>query len=149
MIRLGINPIGWTNDDVRWLGDEIPLEVCLAQARQAGYVGVELGRKFPRHASKLKKLLDRHDLALVSGWYSARLLDRDATEEIAAMQDHVNLLKALGCTVMVFAETAGDTVPLVSKPLSQRPRIASSRQWEELGRRMTEVGDYLLYHGLR
>src|SRR5258705_479691 len=35
MIRLGINPIGWTNDDVRWLGDDIPLEVCLAEARQA------------------------------------------------------------------------------------------------------------------
>ena len=71
MIRLGINPIGWTNDDVRWLGDDIPLEVCLAEARQAGYVGIELGRKFPRQAKKLKKVLDRHDLALVSGWYSA------------------------------------------------------------------------------
>ena len=89
MIRLGINPIGWTNDDVRWLGDDIPLEVCLAQARQAGYVGIELGRKFPRQAKKLKKVLDRHDLALVSGWYSARLLERSAKDEIAAMQDHL------------------------------------------------------------
>ncbi len=149
MIRLGINPIGWTNDDVRWLGDEIPLEVCLDQARQAGYVGIELGRKFPRQAKKLKKVLERHDLALVSGWYSARLLERSAQDEIAAMQDHMNLLKALGCTVMVFAETAGDTVPFVSKPLSERPQITSSAQWKELGRRMTEVGDYLLDQGLR
>jgi inosose dehydratase len=149
MIRLGINPIGWTNDDVRWLGDEIPLEVCLAEAKAAGYVGIELGRKFPRQAKALKKILHRHDLALVSGWYSARLLERSAKDEIAAMQDHLKLLKDLGCSVMVFAETAGDTVPFVSKPLSQRPQITAPGQWKELGRRMTETGDYLQDHGLR
>jgi sugar phosphate isomerase/epimerase len=56
MIRLGINPIGWTNDDVRWLGDDIPLEVCLAQARQAGYVGIELGRA-PRTRSRRCRII--------------------------------------------------------------------------------------------
>lgn len=149
MIRLGINPIAWTNDDVRWLGADIPLEVCLAEARAAGYVGIELGRKFPRRAPALKKVLARHDLALVSGWYSARLLERSADDEIAAMQDHMNLLKALGCEVMVFAETTGDTVPLVAKPLSERPTVASAAQWKELGRRMTAVGDHLRANGLR
>ena len=55
--------------------------------------------------------------------------DRAATpDEIAAMQDHMTLLKALGCTVMVFAETTGDTVPFVSKPLSERPQIADLRR---------------------
>lgn len=149
MIRLGINPIAWTNDDVRWLGDEIPLEVCLAEARAAGYVGIELGRKFPRRAAALKKVLARHDLALVSGWYSARLLERSVDDEIAAMRDHMELLKALGCDVMVFAETTGDTVPLVAKPLSERPTLTSAAQWKELGRRMTAVGDHLRANGMR
>jgi myo-inosose-2 dehydratase len=76
-------------------------------------------------------------------------LERTAKDEIAAMQPHLKLLKALGCRVMVFAETAGDTVPFVSKPLSARPRIAAPAQWKELGRRMTEVGDYLQDNGLR
>ena len=134
---------------MRWLGADIPLEVCLAEARAAGYVGIELGRKFPRRAPALKKVLARHDLALVSGWYSARLLERSADDEIAAMQDHMNLLKALGCEVMVFAETTGDTVPLVAKPLSERPTVASAAQWKELGRRMTAVGDHLRANGLR
>jgi inosose dehydratase len=149
MIRLGINPIGWTNDDVRWLGDDIPLEVCLAEARAAGYLGIELGRKFPRRAKALKKILDRHDLVLVSGWYSARLLERSAKDEISAMKAHLDLLKALGCNVMVFAETTGDTVPFASKPLSERPRVASAAQWKELAHRMTEVGDYLQEQGVR
>ena len=81
-VRFGINPIGWTNDCMRWLGDLIPLDVCLAEARAAGFEGVELGRKFPRRASELGPLLDRHGLKLVSGWYSARLLERDAKAEI-------------------------------------------------------------------
>ena len=66
-VRFGINPIGWTDDCMRWLGDLIPLDVCLAEARSAGFEGVELGRKFPRRANELGPLLDRHGLKLVSG----------------------------------------------------------------------------------
>src|SRR4029077_3009955 len=76
-VKLGINPIGWTNDCLHWLGDFIPLEQCLAEARQAGFSGVELGRKFPRQAGKLGPILKKHGLSLVSGWYSAELLRRD------------------------------------------------------------------------
>ena len=38
-VRIGVNPIGWTNDDLETLGDDAPLEACLAEARQAGYAG--------------------------------------------------------------------------------------------------------------
>jgi hypothetical protein len=34
-ISFGINPIGWTNDCMHWLGDDIPVETCLAEARAA------------------------------------------------------------------------------------------------------------------
>ena len=47
-IRLGINPIGWTNDCMGWLGDFISLDTCLKEAKKAGFAGVELGRKFLR-----------------------------------------------------------------------------------------------------
>ena len=53
-VKLGINPIGWTNDCLHWLGDFIPLDQCLAEARQAGFSGVELGRKFPRHGRQAR-----------------------------------------------------------------------------------------------
>jgi inosose dehydratase len=36
-VRLGINPITWTNDDMPELGGDTPLDVCLAEARLAGY----------------------------------------------------------------------------------------------------------------
>ena len=47
-IRIGANPIGWSNDDMRELGGDTPLEVCLAEAKEAGFEGMELGHKFPR-----------------------------------------------------------------------------------------------------
>jgi inosose dehydratase len=47
-IRIGANPIGWSNDDLPELGGHIPLEQCLAEAKAAGFEGMELGNKFPR-----------------------------------------------------------------------------------------------------
>jgi inosose dehydratase len=68
-IKIGANPIGWSNDDLRTLGGETPLETCLTEAKQAGFVGMELGHKFPREPVALKRVLDQHGLELVSGWY--------------------------------------------------------------------------------
>ena len=50
-LRIGVNPIGWSNDDMRELGGHISLETCLGEARGAGFIGVELGHKFPRDAA--------------------------------------------------------------------------------------------------
>lgn len=148
-VRLGINPIGWTNDCMRWLGDSIPLDVCLAEARAAGFEGVELGRKFPRRSAELRPILERHGLRLVSGWYSARLLERDLKAEIAAMADHLTLLKDLGATVMVFAETTGEIINAVGAPASTRPRLTGAGEWRRLGQSVTAIAEHLAEHGLR
>jgi inosose dehydratase len=148
-VRLGINPIGWTNDCMSWLGGLIPLENCLAEARAAGFAGIELGRKFPRSPAKLKPILERHGLALVSGWYSARLLERSAREEIQAMKPHFDLLQGLGSEVMVWAESTGDIINDVSAPASRRPKISGAGDWKRLGKRMSEVADHMSAHGMR
>ena len=66
-VRLGISPIGWSNDDLLELGGDIPLERCLAEARVAGYEGIELGNKFPRDPAVLRQIMERFGLALISG----------------------------------------------------------------------------------
>jgi inosose dehydratase/3D-(3,5/4)-trihydroxycyclohexane-1,2-dione acylhydrolase (decyclizing) len=53
-VRLGISPIGWRNDDLPELGGDISLDTCLAEARAAGFEGVELGHKFPREPALLR-----------------------------------------------------------------------------------------------
>ena len=47
-VRIGINPISWSNDDLPELGGETPLEVALSEGAQIGYEGFELATSFPR-----------------------------------------------------------------------------------------------------
>jgi myo-inosose-2 dehydratase len=147
-IRFGANPIIWSNDDMPELGGEIPLETCLAQARQIGFEGMELGHKFPREAGELTRVLQRFGLACVSGWYSAQLLLRDATAELTHLRAHLDLLKALGSPVLVFADVSGAVHSDRSKPLAQRPRLAAG-EWRELGRRVTQVAVATAAEGVR
>ena len=99
-IRLGANPIIWSNDDMQELGAETSLETCLAQARDIGFEGMELGHKFPRDARELAAILARFGLACVSGWYSAQLLARDARAELTCLRPHLDLLKGVGSSVL-------------------------------------------------
>jgi inosose dehydratase len=147
-VRIGANPIGWSNDDMRELGGETPLETCLAEAREAGFEGMELGHKFPREPKALAEVLGRFGLDLVSGWYSAELLRRTADEEMQHLRPHLDLLKALGCTVLVFAETSNAIHGDRNKPLAERPVLAAS-DWEQFGARMTDVADRVLAEGVR
>jgi len=66
-VRIGINPISWTNDDLPSLGGETPLETALAEGKAIGYEGFELGNKFPREPKALAAVRGRHRLASVSG----------------------------------------------------------------------------------
>lgn len=147
-IRIGANPIGWSNDDLQDIGGATPLETCLAEAREAGFVGMELGHKFPREPKALKAALDPFGMACISGWYSAELLKRDAEEEMKHLRAHLDLLKAMGSTVLVFAETSNAIHGDRSKPLSQRPVMAAG-DWAEFGRRITEVAERTLAEGVR
>jgi inosose dehydratase len=147
-IRFGVSPIAWINDDLPALGGDTPLESVLEEARDVGFSGIELGGKFPRDPNVLQALLNRHQLALVGGWYSANLLTRSAAAEIQALQSHLGLLKAMGCGVFIIAETSNAIHGDQGSALSATPRL-SADAWDEFGRKLTDVGDYLAQAGLR
>jgi inosose dehydratase len=145
-IRIGANPIIWSNDDLRDLGGATPLETCLAEASAIGFEGMELGHKFPRVAPTLRAVLGRFNLSCVSGWYSAELLRRDVAAELDSLRPHLDLLKAMGSPVLVFAEVSGAVHGNVDTPLSKRPVL---EQWREFGRRITEVAKLTASEGVQ
>ena len=147
-IRFGVSPIAWINDDMPELGGGTALEQVLAEARDIGFDGIELGGRFPRDPRQLAALLARFKLALVGGWYSASLLTRSAREEIAAMQTHLALLKAMDCSVFIQAETSNAIHADASRPLSATPRLDDAA-WTQFGMKLTEVADYVTAAGLR
>jgi myo-inosose-2 dehydratase len=146
-IRIGANPIGWSNDDLLEIGGATPLETCLSQAREAGFVGMELGHKFPREPEALKAALTPFAMACVGGWHSIELLRRDAVNEFERAAGHRALLKAMGTEVFIVAETSNAIHGDRAMPLSRRPRLAPEA-WAPFCARMTELAARLADEGL-
>ena len=147
MIRIGANPIGWSNDDLPELGGDTPLEQCLSEARQIGFEGMECGNKFPRTAAQLRPILDAHGLALVSGWYSTFLLEREPEAELVQARGHVDLLKAMGCDVLIAAECTRTVHGTRTAPLSARP-VMTDAESDRFNARLTRFADLLATEGL-
>ncbi|ESQ91858.1 myo-inosose-2 dehydratase [Asticcacaulis benevestitus] len=147
-IRFGVSPIAWINDDMPELGAETSLQQVLQDAQAIGFVGIELGGRFPKAPESLKPLLDTYSLDLVGGWYSASLLTRTAQEEIEALKPHLALLKAMNCSVFIIAETSNAIHGQRETPLQVRPHLTEA-EWRIFGQRLTEVADYIYAQGLK
>ncbi|MDE2448600.1 MAG: myo-inosose-2 dehydratase [Gammaproteobacteria bacterium] len=147
-LRIGINPIGWSNDDLPWLGGDTPLEVALGEGAAIGYEGFELNGKFPKDAARVGRVLAAHGLALVSGWYSGRLARLTAREEIAAIEPHLRLLEANGANVLVYGETA-DSIQGQRRPLIERPVFRTSAEWRTYADALTGLARHTLQRGVR
>jgi inosose dehydratase len=147
-VKIGINPISWSNDDLPTLGGETPLEVALSEGKAIGYQGFELGNKFPRQSTALRKVLSQHGLELVSGWYSGQLARRSAEEEIRAVEAHLQLLADNGAKVMVYGEVA-DSIQGNASPLYKRPRFFHREQWHAYADKVTALARYTLSRGVR
>ena len=72
-IKLGICPIGWTNDAMWDLGDENTFQQCISEMRLAGFTGCEVGHKYPSDVKELKEALDLRGMTIASKWFSSFL----------------------------------------------------------------------------
>lgn len=147
-IRIGINPISWSNDDLPSLGGETPLSTALSEGREIGYEGFELNGKFPRDAKGVADVLRPYGLALVSGWYSSQLARRSAAEEIDAIASHVELLAQNGAKVLVYGEVA-DSIQGQRIALVERPRFHNQQAWQAYADKLTELARFTLSRGVR
>lgn len=150
-IRVGANPIIWSNDDFRDLGGDIPLEQCLAEMQTAGYAGSELGHKYPRNPDILEPLLDTYDLQLVSGWHSLYLLDRPFEEERRRYLEHLELLQHMRSSVIIAAECSRRIYHDPGAPLRFDAHDAplSDSDWDRLTSGLESLANLASGRGLR
>lgn len=153
-IKLGIAPINWSNDDDPNLGKEISFNQCIEEMAQAGYVGTELGSKFPRDIPILKQALDEQGLQLASAWFSTYFTEDGRTEStLSQFLDHVSFLRAMGTTFINVCECGhaiqGSHFPILG---SQKPQFNES-QWRQLiqglhtmGRIAQDFNMQIVYH---
>lgn len=147
-IRIGINPISWSNDDLPALGGETPLATALSEGARIGYRGFELNGKFPKDSAGVGRVLAEHGLELVSGWYSGQLARRSAEEEIAAIGSHMRMMAENGATGLVYGEVA-DAIQGRRIRLKERPRFHSDAAWEAYAEKLNQLARYTASQGVR
>jgi inosose dehydratase len=72
----------------------------------------------------------------------------DADAEIEGLQNHLQLLEALGSNVFVMAETSNAIHGIRSRPLTDSPTL-DDEEMARFSERMTNVADYLQGRGFR
>ncbi len=146
-VRLAINPITWVNDDMPSLGAGTSLDKILSETYQAGFAGTEMSFQFPKTAKELGPLLKQHGLVLTSGWYDGRILEKELDAEWEAILPHMTLLRDLGCTHVVYADTSRRADGDLFAPISRRPKLAEG-EWIAYGKRLTALAERMAEFGV-
>ncbi|CAI3960383.1 Sugar phosphate isomerase/epimerase (YcjR) (PDB:3KTC) (PUBMED:30742415) [Commensalibacter communis] len=136
LIKVGVSPLSWVNEVLDDLGKGTKADQCLSEAKTAGYAGVETSKIFPSDPSELKTLLHKHDLQLISGWYSGFLTEKSVEDEFKDVISHAELLKACGSSVMVYGECGHMAQDALDIPMSHRLTL-SLDAWKHYGERLT------------
>jgi inosose dehydratase len=145
--KLGISPICWWNDDLPELSDDVSLEECLRQAREAGYTGMETGRRFPMDIRELGPILDRHGILVCGGWFSGTVLEGDLEENKDRIRAQMDLFKAAQAPCIVYGEVARSIQGDRSRPLATKPRL-SDDEMRTYARNMTAFGEWCAEQGM-
>jgi len=151
---IGIQPTGWTNDDLPEIGNDIPYQVILDQTKQAGYEGGSTGHNYPTHLPSLLHALQSRKLGIASTWFGTTFttgVNFDAA--IAAFNRQIEFLKAVGAKDVVVAELANAVNQVRSKSvLTDRPNL-NTPEWYLLttslniaGKIAQDSGMQLSYH---
>lgn len=145
--KLGISPIAWWNDDLVELSDDVSLEECLRQAAEAGFTGMETGRRFPMDPKELGAILNRYGISVCGGWFSGLLLDGDMEREKDRIAAQMSLFKAMNAPCIIYGETARTIQGDRSKPLSTKPKL-SDEEIKTYARKMTVFGEWCAEQGM-
>lgn len=140
-IKLGIAPIAWTNDDMPELGQENTFEQCISEMALAGFVGSEVGNKYPRDTAVLKKALKLRDLEIASAWFSAYLTTKPLQETVEAFIQHRDFLFEMGAKVIVVSEQGHSIQGLMETPLFEQKPVFTNVEWSRLANGLNYLGN--------
>ena len=151
---MGIAPIGWTNDDLPELGGEIPFEQCVSEMALAGFVGCEVGNKYPRDTTILKKALDLRGLQICNQWFSYELTTKSLEENRKDFEQLLDFLEAMGAKVIGGGEVGNSCQGQLDVPVFEgKGMLHTDADWRlfcfklnELGKIAADRGFKLAFH---
>ncbi len=147
-IRVGIAPIGWTNDDLPDLGSENTFEQCVSEMALAGFTGCEVGNKYPRDTKVLKKALALRGIEICNAWFSACFITKPETEVLKEFIEHRDFLYEMGARVIGAAEV-GNSIQGLDEPIFDAKPVYTEEQWKKVVRGYNHMADLAEEKGMK
>jgi inosose dehydratase len=147
-VRLGIAPIGWTNDDMPDLGHENTFEQCVSEMALAGFAGCEVGNKYPSDRAALKKALRLRGLTICNRWFSSFLLSKPFEEVAAEFEAQLEFLAFLGAKVIGASEQTGSVQGAAKAVFDEKPAMDEA-QWARLCDGLNRLGEIANAKGMK
>ena len=152
-VKLGIAPIGWTNDDLPDLGKENSFQQCISEMALAGFTGCEVGSKYPKDPADLKKYLEIRGLEICNQWFSSFLLTQPYEQVEKDFLAHITFLKEMGARVVGISEQSYSVQGQQDTPIFGHKYIMNDEEWSrfldglnKLGKVAKENGIALTFH---
>jgi len=139
-VFLGIAPIAWTNDDMPELGEENTFEQCVSEMALAGFVGSEVGGKYPKDTKVLKQALNLRGIRIASAWFSSFLTTKPFAETGAAFKKHRDFLYEMGAKVIVVAEQGHSVQGMIDTPVFDGKPHFTESEWTKLAEGLEQLG---------
>ena len=151
-VKLGIAPIGWTNDDMPDLGSENTFEQCVSEMALAGFTGCEVGNKYPKDTKVLKKALDLRGMQICNAWFSTFLTTKPYEETEKEFIKHITFLKEMGAKVVGVSEQ-GHSIQGTELSIFDDKYVMNDEEWDmlttglnKLGKVAKDMGIALTFH---
>ena len=149
-VRLGICPIGWSNDDMWDLGDENTFQQCISEMKLAGFDGCEVGHKYPEDKTVLKHMLDARNMTIASKWFSSFLVDKPYEEVEAEFVKELEYLSYVGATAINVSEQSGSIQGQLDTPvLDDKKRVLTDEEWDRFTTGLNKLGKIAADRGFK
>lgn len=148
-IKLGIAPIGWTNDDLPELGAENTFEQCVSEMALAGFTGTEIGNKYPKDPVVLKQALSLRGMQVCNCWFSTFFTTGQAEETIQAYRKQLDFLYEMGAKVIGCSEQGGSIQGQPMAIFGNEKPVYSKEQWKMLCSGMNTLAEIAGEKGMK
>lgn len=148
-VRLGIAPIGWTNDDMPELGSENTFQQTVSEMALAGFNGCEVGNKYPRDPAVLKPMLQLRGIEICNAWFSTFFADGESEKTLDQFINHMEFLHAMGAKVIGCSEQSGSIQGQTVAVLGDNKPLFSDAQWQRVAEGYNRLGQIAAEKGMQ
>ena len=148
-VKLGICPIGWSNDDMWDLGDENTFQQCISEMRLAGFTGCEVGHKYPSDVKELKEALDLRGMTIASKWFSSFLGTKPYEETFEEFKKEIEYLAYAGATAINISEQSYSIQGNQDLSIFENKANFTDAEFMQMCEGLNKLAEYAKSNGIR